>query len=196
MQVNWRIFVTVMIGIALVGGATAQISDSIKPKTAAKRIYQTPRQAAIRSAALPGLGQIYNRKYWKLPLVYGAIGTTTGVLVFNINTYKKLRTAFQLISDDDPSNDSQIDPRFQTLSPGAIRSFRNSFRQNVDYSVVFLLLFWGLNVMDATVDAHLKTFDVSDDLSLHIRGGYSPLANTHGISLVLPLGQGRQRATK
>jgi hypothetical protein len=180
--------------LLLLGNVQAQVLDSTGSKPKAKRVWQTPRQAAIRSAALPGLGQIYNRKYWKLPLVYGAIGTTTGVLIFNINTYRKLRTAFQLISDSDPTNDSQIDPDFANLSPGAIRSFRNSFRQNVDYSVLFLLLFWGLNVMDATVDAHLKTFDVNDDLSLHLKTGYSPIANTHGISLVLPLGKSKRSA--
>jgi hypothetical protein len=60
--------------------------------------------------------------------------------------------------------------------------------------VLFLLLFWGLNVMDATVDAHLKTFDVNDDLSLHLKTGYSPIANTHGISLVLPLGKSKRSA--
>lgn len=183
-----------LFSLLLLGNVQAQVLDSTGSKSKAKRVWQTPRQAAIRSAALPGLGQIYNRKYWKLPLVYGAIGTTTGVLIFNINTYRKLRTAFQLISDSDPTNDSQIDPDFANLSPGAIRSFRNSFRQNVDYSVLFLLLFWGLNVMDATVDAHLKTFDVSDDLSLHLKTGYSPIANTHGISLVLPLGKSKRSA--
>jgi hypothetical protein len=66
---------------------------------------------------------------------------------------------------------------------------RNSFRQNVDYSVVFFILFWGLNVVDATVDAHLKSFDVNDNLSLDIKPGFSPMANTTGISLVLNIGK-------
>ncbi|HEX2682930.1 MAG TPA: DUF5683 domain-containing protein, partial [Ferruginibacter sp.] len=72
-------------------------------------------------------------------------------------------------------------------------TFRNQVRQNVDYSALFFILFWGLNVVDATVDAHLKTFDVSDDLSLQIRAGYSPLANTNGISLVLNIGKNRAK---
>ena len=148
-----------------------------------------PRIATIRSAMVPGWGQIYNKKYWKLPLVYGALGTTAGIYFYNIKTYKKLRLAYLYITDDDSSNNGLIDPRFSNLSPGAIKSYRNSFRQNIDYSVLFFILFWGLNVVDATVDAHLKAFDVNDDLSLEIKPGYSPTANTTGISLVLNIGK-------
>ena len=139
--------------------------------------------------SIPGWGQIYNKKYWKLPLVYGALGTTSGIYFYNIKTYKKLRLAYLYITDNDSTNDNLIDPRFSNLSPGAIKSYRNSFRQNIDYSVLFFILFWGLNVVDATVDAHLKAFDVNDDLSLEIKPGYSPTANTTGISLVLNIGK-------
>jgi hypothetical protein len=89
-----------------------------------------------------------------------------------------------LRSDTIPSNDALIDPRFVNLSTESIRSYRNSYRQNVDYSVLFFLLFWGLNVVDATVDAHLKAFDVSDNISFRVKPGYNPTANTGGISLV------------
>lgn len=144
-----------------------------------------PRTATIRSAILPGWGQIYNKKYWKLPLVYGALGTTAGVFVYNVKNYKRLKTAYVLKTDNDPSNDGQVYIKFQNLSAESIRSYRNVFRQNVDYSALFFVIFWGLNVVDATVDAHLKSFDVNDDLSLEFKPGYSPLANTAGVSLVL-----------
>jgi hypothetical protein len=58
--------------------------------------------------------------------------------------------------------------------------------------VLFILLFWGLNVVDATVDAHLKTFDIGPDLSLQLNPGYSPLANTNGLSLVLKIGASKK----
>ena len=148
-----------------------------------------PHKATFRSAVLPGWGQIYNKKYWKLPLVYGALGITAGVYFYNVKTYKQLRLAYIYISDTFPDNDRLIDPRFNNISANGIRSLRNSFRQNVDYSVLFFILFWGLNVVDATVDAHLKAFDVNDELSLQIKPGYSPLANTAGISLVLNIGK-------
>jgi hypothetical protein len=63
--------------------------------------------------------------------------------------------------------------------------YRDEFRRNVDYSVLFFLVFWGLNVVDATVDAHLKAFDVSPDLSLRFKLGPSQMAGTTGVSLVL-----------
>ena len=143
-----------------------------------------PRIATFRSAVLPGWGQAYNRKYWKIPIIYAALGTTAAIFVYNLNTYKSLREAVILRSDDDPSNDNQVNPDFINLSTESIRSYRNEYRQNVDYSALVFLLFWGLNVVDATVDAHLKAFDVSSDLSMRIRPGFNSITNGPGISFV------------
>ena len=131
---------------------------------------------------LPGWGQAYNRKYWKIPIVYGALGTTAAVFAFNLKTYKALKQAYIYISDTIASNDTLIEARFRNLSPESIRSYRTSFRQNVDYSVLFFLIFWGLNVVDATVDGHLKAFDVSDDITLKIRPRFN--YNLTGISFI------------
>ncbi|MBL0357381.1 MAG: hypothetical protein IPP72_11070 [Chitinophagaceae bacterium] len=178
----------------------AQVPDSlIKKNSIAKKKIDTsgqkktepfnPRKATIRSAIIPGWGQIYNKKYWKLPLVWGALGTTAGIYFYNVKNYRSLKQAYIYLTDTDPANNNLVDPTYRNLSPESIRSYRNSFRQNVDYSVLFFLLFWGLNVVDATVDAHLKAFNVTDDLSLELRPGYSPLANTSGLSLVLNIGK-------
>lgn len=169
------------------------VGDSSQKKTA--KIFD-PRKATRRSAILPGWGQIYNKKYWKLPLVYGGLGVTAGVFVYNVKNYKLLRLAYIYKTDKDSTNDQLIDPRFKNLSEGAIRSYRNSFRQNVDYSVLFFLVFWGLNVVDATVDGHLKAFDVNDNLSLQLKQGYSPLANTTGVSLVVDIHSKKMKAGK
>lgn len=148
-----------------------------------------PRTATFRSAIVPGLGQIYNKKYWKLPLVYGALGTTAGIYFYNVKNYRLLKQAYIYLTDNDSTNNGLVDPTFRNLSVNSIRSYRNSFRQNVDYSVLFFIFFWGLNIVDATVDAHLKLFDVNDNLSLQLKPGYSPLSNTTGISLVLNIGK-------
>ncbi len=145
------------------------------------------RTATLRSAMIPGWGQIYNKKYWKLPLVYGGLGITASVFQYNVKNYNLLRQAFSYRTDTISSNDALIDPRFKNLSTNAIQSYRTSFRQNVDYTVLFFIAFWGLNVIDATVDANLKAFDVNDNLSLQIKQGYSPMANTTGLSLVLDI---------
>lgn len=154
------------------------------------------RTATLRSAMIPGWGQIYNKKYWKLPLVYGGLGITAGVFQYNVKNYNLLRQAFSYRTDTISSNDALIDPRFKNLSTNAIQSYRTSFRQNVDYTVLFFIAFWGLNVIDATVDANLKAFDVNDNLSLQIKHGYSPMANTTGLSLVLDIHSKKMYASK
>ncbi len=159
-------------------GGKALVIDTTKTKK------HDPRIATFRSAVLPGWGQAYNRKYWKIPIIYAALGTTAAIFVYNLKTYKSLREAVILRSDDDPTNDNQVDPDFINLSTESIRSYRNEYRQNIDYSVLVFLLFWGLNVVDATVDAHLKAFDVSSDLSMRIRPGFNSINNGPGISFV------------
>ena len=157
--------------------------------TSAKKY--NPGIAIRRSAMLPGWGQFTNKKYWKIPLVYAGIGVPVYLFTKNLKQYKEAKNAFILASDNDPSNDDQIKEPYYSVrtQPDRIRVFRNSVRQNVDYSVLFFIIFWGLNVADAAVDANLKTFDVSDELSLQFKGGYSPLANTNGLSLVLNIGK-------
>lgn len=154
-----------------------------------------PRVAIIRSAVLPGWGQATNKKYWKIPVVYAALGTTAVIFFRNVKQYKEAKSAYANAIDGDPSNDFQIPQPYYSVKdqPERIRSFRNEVRQNVDYTVLFFIVFWGLNVVDATVDAHLKTFDVSDELSLQIKPGYSRLAQTNGISLVLNIGKNHSK---
>ena len=129
----------------------------------------SPRQATIRSAIFPGLGQIYNHQYWKLPLVYGAVGATAGIFFYNVKTYRELRHAYIIKTDKDSLNDNDLPRKYKVPSANSIKYNRDIFRRNVDYSVLAFLIAWGLNVVDATVSAHLKQFDVSDDLSLKVK---------------------------
>ncbi len=150
--------------------------------TSAKKF--NPKIATFRSAVLPGWGQIYNKKYWKLPIVYGALGVSAGIFFFNLKTYKKLKQAVIYRSDNDPSNDMLVAEEYRNLSTASLRSARSIYRQNVDYSVLAFIVLWGLNVVDATVDAHLKEFDVSDDVSFKINPGYNKIGTTTGLGLV------------
>ena len=167
-------------------------SAAINPvkDSAVKKIY-SPRKAAIRSAILPGLGQIYNKKYWKLPIIYGALGTSGAVFFYNLTNYKDLRLAYRVRYNIRVNNDStdfeKIEPNLLPLSEESLRFNRDEFRRNIDYSVLIFALLWGLNVVDAAVDAHLKGFDVSPDLSLRIKPGYSEMAGTNGISFVFTI---------
>ena len=166
----------------------APISDSASKQVIKKHLSKpafSPRTAAIRSAIIPGWGQAYNKRYWKIPLVWGALGTTAGIFVYNLKYYKLLRNAYNIRETNDSAAFGQIDPRFVNLSTDALQSYRDSFRQDIDYSALFFLLFWGLNVVDATVDAHLKGFDVGNNLTLKVKPSYNPFLDTKGLSLVL-----------
>jgi hypothetical protein len=176
---------------------TTVTTDSTKNGVVKKvRVYK-PRVAALRSALLPGWGQVYNKKYWKVPIVYLALGITGGILIYNLTNYKDTRFAYQAIykasqpgaTAADSADYFKIKSPLQRYSLGTLKYYRDSFRQDIDYSVLVIILFWGLNVIDATVDAHLKAFDVSPDLSLQIKPGRSKMAGTSGLSLVLNIGK-------
>ncbi len=179
-----------------------QDADSVKPVT--QPVYlnrydsvlktHSPRKAAIRSAILPGLGQIYNKKYWKLPIIYGGLGICGGIFFYNLGNYKDTRFAYRVkynmrVNGTDSALFPKIRDNLKPLSEESLRFYRNQFRRDIDYSVLVFILLWGLNVVDATVDAHLKSFDVSPDLSLQFRPGYSEVAKTNGLSLILKIGK-------
>lgn len=170
-------------------------TDNKQPPDSVKkiRIYD-PKVAAKRSAIIPGWGQIYNKKYWKVPIVYTGLGISGYVFFDNIKTYREYKFAYAArIKAQAPNYDSTdyrtLKDIYKVLSPGSIRTARDDFRRYVDYSALIFVLLWGLNVVDATVDAHLKGFDVSPDLSFHFRAGYSDLARTNGVSLVMKIGR-------
>ncbi|NDC77384.1 MAG: hypothetical protein EBZ67_05875 [Chitinophagia bacterium] len=140
----------------------------------ASKVKSYAARAALRSTIFPGAGQVYNRKYWKLPLVYGALAIPVGAFAYNLDWYRKCREAYSIryhndtsvVTPDLPING--IDQQLLPLSTQSLRLYRNEFRKNVDLSVLALLAVWGLNVVDAAVDGHLRSFDVSDQLSLRL----------------------------
>lgn len=179
--------------------AATPVAD--KKKADSLRRAFSPKKATIRSALLPGWGQIYNKKYWKLPLIYGALGITAYVFFDNVQTYRDLRFAYQAkykagLPPFDPNKpgpgpfqDSadffKINKLYLPYDANSLRLYRDQFRSNIDYSVLFFILFWALNVVDATVDSHLKLFDVNPDLSFKMKFGPSRMAGTTGLSFVL-----------
>ena len=167
-------------------------ASSVKPLAidTTKIKKYSPKTAALRSAILPGLGQIYNKKYWKLPIVYAFLGTTAGIFAYNLKNYRDTRFAFRVkynmrANGTDSALYASIKENLKPLSEASLRFYRDQYRRDIDYSALFFLVFWGLNVVDAAVDAHLKAFDVSPDLGLYLKPGHSEMAGTNGISLVL-----------
>lgn len=152
----------------------------------------SPRKAALYSAVLPGLGQIYNREYWKLPLVYAAMGITTYFYITNMNSYRTYRNAYRIRMD---GNADTVDDFVGRYNDAALKYLRDGYREYVDYSVLVFVLAYSLNIVDATVFAHLRNFDMSDDLSMRI----SPtLINNQalGLSLKVSIGGGGKSFSK
>lgn len=170
-------------------------TDSAKLKNPNARI---PKKAAIRSAIIPGWGQVYNKKIWKVPIVYALIGSLGYYFAFNHKYYKDYQLATGVImafqnGSTDSSGYYRIKDPYAKKSAlthtssdyATIRDARDWYKQKRDYAAVYFLAGWLLNVIDATVDAHLSTFDINPNLTMKIEPGYSELGKTNGLSLVL-----------
>jgi len=168
---------------------TTVIDTSADGKKKSKVRVYNPGKAALRSAVIPGWGQVYNRKYWKVPIIYAALGITAGVFFYNLNTYQDTRDAYTIKYTMDTARYDEIPDYLQPISTESLRYYRDSYRQAMDYSILVFILLWGLNVVDAAVDAHLKSFDVSPDLSMRFKPYLSPTAGTTGMSLGVSIGK-------
>jgi len=159
--------------------------------SAAMKPAHSPHKAAVRSAIIPGWGQVYNKKYWKVPIVYTALGIPAGLFFYNKNWYERTNYAYNVALSPNPPQDSldKVHPDLKYFVENhqttALVNYRNEFRRSMDYCVLFFLLAWGLNIVDATVDAHLMGFNVSPDLSLKIRPNIS--TTSFGLSLAFDI---------
>lgn len=141
-----------------------------------------PRRALWLSLVFPGAGQIYNRKYWKLPIVYGGFLGCTYALMWNQQMYKDYSQAYLDIMDDDPNTNSYLDmlpPRYDIT--GREEQFKNIFKRKKDYyrryrdlSAFCFVGVYLLSVIDAYVDAQLSVFDITPDLSMSLEPAVIP----------------------
>jgi len=118
-----------------------------------------PAKAAFYSAVLPGLGQIYNKQYWKLPLVYGSIGAGVYYYTFNTNEYNKYRTAYF-------NRKNGLPDEFPMYSTDVLVTAQKYYRRQKDTAMLLTILAYVLNIVDANVSAHLKQWNVNDNLSI------------------------------
>ncbi len=145
-----------------------------------------PSKAAFYSAVFPGLGQIYNKRYWKVPLVYGAIGAGIYVYTWNNDRYDRFRTAFKRrqagFTDDEfydfRTPDDGVLPDEPDLSLDALQDGQERYQRDRDLALVVTIGLYILNIVDANVDAHLKQFNIDDDLSFEAQ----PYLQVHPVS--------------
>jgi len=124
-------------------------------------IDHSPRKAAMYSAVLPGLGQIYNKKYWKLPLVYGGLVGFGYAAIWNSQQYQIYFDKFKYMTEND-----LLEYEGATLQE--VEWYKNSFLRYKNLMIIVTIGFYVIQVVDANVDAHLIDYDISDDISLTV----------------------------
>ncbi len=144
-----------------------------------------PAKAAFYSAIFPGLGQAYNKRYWKIPIVWGAIGAGVYFYVRNDRQYDRYREAYKSRLagfKDDEFYGSGGTPLIS--NDGLIRA-QEQFRKNKELSLLITFGLYALNIIDANVDAHLLQFNVDENLSLSPHYQYNEMENTSDLGLTL-----------
>lgn len=142
---------------------------------------QSPRKAAILSSTLPGLGQIYNKKYWKIPIIYAGLLTSAYYINDNNVQYKLYKDAYLKRLDNNPDNDDFVGE----YSSGDLLILKDFYKRNREVSILCFVGTYIINVLDASVDAHLFDYDISEDISLQMTP--TSTANFNGLSLTLNL---------
>ena len=137
-----------------------------------------PKKAAIYSAIIPGAGQFYTEKYWKAPIIYAGLITSVYYIKKNNESYQLYKNTYLNRIDENSSSDT-----YTEYSDADLRTLTDYYRRNREISILCFFGTYLLNIIDASVSAHLFDYDVSDDLSLHIQPIYLPKDNTTGLLL-------------
>jgi hypothetical protein len=175
------IFVLIFFSLNLRGQTDSlqlQQDSAEKKKAVHKAIYWEARKAAIMSAIIPGLGQAYNRKYWKIPVIYGGLAGLSYIFKINHEQYTGYRTSLRAAADLDSSTVNTSGYSLEQL-----RAQKIYYKKNRDFAAIGVCVIYLLNIIDANVDAHLKTFDVSDDLGMIISPAPAFAFSGNGLSM-------------
>ncbi len=172
-------------------------------------VKHSPRKATLFSAVLPGLGQAYNKKYWKIPIVYAGFGVMGYFIYFNADNYNQYKQALIDFIDEDSGTNSYLDLVGPNVDPGTFDPslgsplyspdneewFKTQLQNNMDYykryrdlSIILSAAWYVLNIIDAAVDAYLFDYDITDDLSMKIDPKLFSLpgkSNTVGLQVSL-----------
>ncbi len=170
--------------INLLGQTAAQDSAFIAKANEEPKVEHSPKKATLYSTFLPGLGQAYNKKYWKIPLIYAGFGTIGYFIHWNNDNYNIMRQAYLDLTDgdgpygiEDPTNSymkleaAQLrdlnNPTYYNNFKTGLDKQQSYYRRNRDLLIISIIGFYGLNIIDASVDAHLYDFDISEDLTFN-----------------------------
>lgn len=173
-------------GIVSAHAQTTVVSDSIVPLTtdSFSQIQVgdydplSPSKAAFYSAIFPGMGQAYNKKYWKVPIVWGALGTSTYFYVTNKNYYDQSREAYKLLKlgFPVPEDNDFYDLVYNSSDPESrLESAQEYYKRNADLSLLITIGIYALQIIEASVNAHLMQFNMDSDISFVPEVNFDPI---------------------
>jgi len=158
-----------ILWLAVFSFKTAKAQTDSIPKDVADSVLEkehSATKASIMSACLPGLGQIYNRKIWKVPIIYAGFGVMAYLIAFNTNYYLDFKCAYiENVGGAKNGNYAYLANKYTATE---LASTREYYRRNLEITCLITALWYVLNILDATVDAHLYTFNIDKSLSMKI----------------------------
>lgn len=180
--------------LVVIDGETVRLIPSIP----IGHLGHSPHTATMYAAILPGLGQIYNRKYWKLPLLYGGAAALIYAIHFNNKYYKKYSSAYRDFLLGDPNNKSYmyfverahlteelVQGTYKQWFQKSLKNKKDYYRRYRDLSIFGMIGLYAIQIVDACVDAHFFYFDVSDDLAFRWQPELDPQSRQVGARLAL-----------
>lgn len=162
------LFLFLFVGSVSMNCVMAQQHQEMKMKVVNDSLNtHSAKRATIYSAVLPGLGQAYNKKYWKIPIIYAGFGTLIYFISTNGSDYRDFREAYNLVASGDTASWENNDLAVKyNANLTQLEEGRNYYRRNLELNYILAVALYILNIVDASVDANLYNFDVSDDISL------------------------------
>ena len=145
-------------------------------------MIKIPKRAGLYSAILPGAGQVYTKKYWKVPVIYAGLITSAYYIKENHTLYDMYKQTYINRLDGDRTDDYEDE-----YTDANLLTLTEHYRRNAEVSALLFTLTYVLNIVDASVSAHLFNYDVSEDISLHIQPIYMAKENASGLSLSIKL---------
>ncbi len=147
-------------------------------------LHHSPTLASLLSMAVPGAGQVYNKKYWKVPIIYGLGGYLTYAAIHNGKEYNRFKTAYLYATDGNPATVDEFNGK---IPNDQLKYYKDTYRHQRDLNIIGIMAIYIMNIVDASVDANFFDYDISNDLSFKITP-YAPDNNlAFGLSVKLTL---------
>ena len=153
-----------------------QVVEEIEKANVSTIQKYNPTKAGLYSAVFPGLGQYYNKKYWKIPIVWGAVGTGVGIIVYNDKQYRRYRTAFLAELNGQPHEFDDL----PYVDATVLGNTQDRAKRQRDYAIAITVVLYILNIVDAVVDAHLYDQKKDPDLAIKPTIIYDDLGVANG----------------